>query len=134
MKTKQVVILISTVVPAEFVSSCRTGDRQIKTPSFTEHTIDDNARGTARLHACDLDNDGDVDILGAVFEENAMVYWRNEGGNPIVWTKLIVDDNFTRVWSVYALALDGDRDEDIIAGSGWKGINTVKWWENRSSH
>jgi hypothetical protein len=26
---------------------------------------------------------------------------------------------------------DGDGDDDIIAASGFRGTNTVKWWENR---
>jgi hypothetical protein len=128
MKIKRIEVLRSTVTLAVLVWSCGAGDGQIETPSFSEHIIDDNARGTASIHACDLDNDGDVDILGAVLEENAVVYWRNDGGIPIVWSKQIIDGGFQGAISVYAADLDGDGDEDVLGASA--GGNEIAVWRN----
>lgn len=120
--------LILAAVVYVFGSSFGTSAGEIEKPSFAEHTIDENARGTASIHACDLDNDGDIDILGAVLEENAMVYWRNDGGTPIAWTKQIIDGQFRNAISVYAADLDGDNDDDVVgaAASG----NEIAVWRN----
>ena len=54
---------------------------------FVEHLIDDQSYGNPSLVACDIDDDGDQDIVGAVMEAGDVVWWRNDGGNPISWQK-----------------------------------------------
>ena len=56
---------------------------------FSEHFIDDNTHGTGGIYACDLDNDSDMDVLGASLEDDQIIWWRNDGGNPIIWNKII---------------------------------------------
>jgi hypothetical protein len=80
-----------------------------------------------------LDGDGDKDVVGTAQGSDEVSWWRNDGGNPINWAKFVIDDNFNQVWPGYACDLDGDRDIDILAGSGWAGTNEVKWWENIES-
>jgi hypothetical protein len=127
MKVKQTVIVISGLIIVLLIWSCGTADHPAKTPRFSEHIIDDNAHGTASLHACDVDGDGDVDILGAVLEESMVVYWRNDGGNPIVWVRQVVDSSFSNAISVYAADLDGDDDNDVVAAAA-TGDEIAVWY------
>ncbi|MBN2621435.1 T9SS type A sorting domain-containing protein [candidate division WOR-3 bacterium] len=98
--------------------------------SWEAHVIHNNTHGTSSVHACDLDNDGDIDVIGAVLEENQMVWWRNDGGNPITWTPFYIDAYLYRAWPLYVCDLDCDGDSDAVAASSWAGTNEVKWYEN----
>jgi hypothetical protein len=96
--------------------------------TWTEHVIHNNTHGTASIHVCDLDNDSDLDVLGAVLEDNQMVWWRNEGGYPIVWTKFTIGTNFFSAFSVYAADIDNDGDQDALGAAG--DGDQIAWWEN----
>lgn len=100
--------------------------------SWNTHIIHDFTHGTSSVHACDLDNDGDIDVLGAVLEDNQMVWWRNEGGNPITWTKFAIAYNFFQAFSVYAADLDDDGDQDVIGASG--AGDQIAWWSNNGGN
>ncbi len=96
--------------------------------SWNTHIIHGLTHGTSSVHACDLDNDGDTDVLGAVLEDNQIVWWRNEGGNPITWTKFVIQYNFMQAFSVYAADLDNDSDQDVIGAAG--AGDEIAWWSN----
>lgn len=81
-------------------------------------------------YASDVDKDGDMDIIGTSQGNNTVALWLNNGGNPIQWRKIIVDNDFYRVWPLYAIDLDNDGDVDIIAGSSHQGNNQMRWYEN----
>ncbi len=95
---------------------------------WTEYMIHDNTQGAASIHVGDLDADENMDVLGAVLEDNDIVWWRNDGGNPIVWTKFIIDSNFNQAISVYGEDIDGDGDTDIVGAAA--GANQIAWWRN----
>lgn len=103
----------------------RTG---VSLPSFTEYVIDNNTHGTSSVFLCDIDGDGRKDLVASVIEENSMVWFRNEGGIPIQWTKHVIDSNFNTAWGVYAADIDGDGHMDVL-GASW-GDNEVAWWRN----
>jgi hypothetical protein len=97
---------------------------------WTKQTI-----GTGFVNACiaqaaDLDGDGDLDVAASAQTSNEVAWWRNDGGNPIVWTKFFIEENFPRAWPLYVCDLDDDGDEDVLSGSSWAGIHEVRWWEN----
>lgn len=96
--------------------------------SWNTHVIHNSTYGTSSVHACDLDNDSDTDVLGAVLEDNQIVWWRNEGGYPITWTKFTIADNFFQAFSVYAADLDNDGDKDVIGAAG--AGDEIAWWSN----
>jgi hypothetical protein len=75
-----------------------------------------------------------MDVVGTAQSGNQVAWWRNDnsGTEPFTWTKFVVD-SLVRVWPLYACDLDGDRDNDVIAASGWAGTNELKWWENQGS-
>lgn len=96
--------------------------------NFVEHIVDDNIHGTASVYVCDVDNDGDLDILGASMEENTIDWWRNDGGSPLQWTRLIIASYFIQAGSVFASDLDGDSLIDVI-GAARVG-DEIAWWDN----
>jgi len=91
--------------------------------------------GSQFYNACiavsvDLDNDGDMDVLGTAQSGDQLAWWRNDGGSPIVWVKTIIA-YLDRIWPLDVCDLDDDGDIDVFAASSHVGTNEVKWWENR---
>ncbi len=83
--------------------------------------------GAHSVFASDLDGDGDVDVVGAAAIANQIAYWRNDGGAPTVWTKVVVREGYLGARSVYVADIDADGDPDI-AGTAWS--HHVTWWRN----
>ena len=98
--------------------------------SWTRQIVEYNFINACIAYASDIDGDGDMDIIGTSQGNNIVAIWLNNGGNPIQWIKIIVDNDFYRVWPLYAADLDGDGDIDVIAGSSHQGNNQIRWYEN----
>jgi len=97
--------------------------------TFTEHLIDGNTHGIGSIFACDLDGDMDLDAIAACLEDNQILWFRNDGGNPISWTKIIIGSNVYNAHSVYAADLDNDEDLDVV-GAAYYGTPGIAWWRN----
>ena len=128
MGIKKKILSLSVVVLSLFVGTCQKIETEVQMLTFCSRTLDNNVHGTASVVASYLDNDGDLDILGAVYEEDAIVYWRNDGGNPLVWTKQLIDTDFQKAISVYAADIDGDDDADVLGAAAVK--NEITLWRN----
>jgi hypothetical protein len=96
-------------------------------PNFTKHTVDDNFDGASSVYAIDLDDDSDVDILGAADAANDVSWWENDGISPPQFTRHTITDNFTGVSCIYAIDLNNDGNVDIL-GAGFS-VQTIAWWE-----
>ncbi len=94
---------------------------------FEAHVVDNAFSGVAGISTSDIDGDGDIDILGGA-SVDGVAWWRNDGGNPVVWTKRIIDNQFQSCLSVITADVDGDMDVDVCAAS-FNG-NTVALWLN----
>ena len=95
---------------------------------WSKQTIDNNFRGALTTYATDIDDDGDIDVVGAGDIDDDIKLYRNNGGNPIVWSEYIIDNNYDGAWPVFACDLDGDGDNDVLAGADTD--NEITWWEN----
>ena len=113
------------------IFSCTNNKIEMSIPTFSDYIVDDKIHGTASIYACDLENDGDIDILGAALEDDAIVYWQNNGGKPINWKREIIDKQFLRAISVYAADVDGDKDMDVIGAAG--GQSEISLWINKGN-
>ena len=94
--------------------------------SFDIFTITNDFPRATDAYPIDIDNDGDIDIVGASAENNEISWWENDGEQN--FTKHFVSNNLG--WARTAIAVDLDNDNDIdIAGAGWD-PGSVLWWEN----
>ncbi|MFZ1945944.1 MAG: FG-GAP-like repeat-containing protein [bacterium] len=96
--------------------------------TWTKQIIADAFGGAVSVDAADVDGDLKTDVLGAGWYRNQIAWWKNGGGDPIVWTKQAIASGFTQAHEVYACDLDRDGDMDAV-GAG-AGNNTIAWWRN----
>jgi hypothetical protein len=96
--------------------------------TWTMQVVDAAFLGAHSARGADLDGDGDTDIVGTAGEVDQVAWWRNDGGNPIVWTKFVIRENFDGGRSVCAADFDDDGDLDIAATT-W--TQEVTWWRNQ---
>jgi hypothetical protein len=123
-----ITIVATTLLPQRTTTSASSSLASGVIP-FTEHTIDGNFDGAISVYATDMDDDGDVDILGAASSADDISWWENDGSEN--FTEHTIDDNFADVASVHATDVDGDGDVDVL---GTSIINdTITWWENDGS-
>ena len=94
--------------------------------SWIQHTVDDDFNGCRSVYLEDIDDDGDLDVLGASRSRNEIAWWENTDGTGTFWIKHVVCSDAISPMSVYAEDIDGDGDMDVIGDRG----DSVNWWEN----
>ena len=94
--------------------------------SWTQHTVDDDFNGCRSVYLEDIDDDGDLDVLGVSYSRNEIAWWENTDGTGTVLIKHIVGSDVLCGYSLYAEDIDGDGDMDVIGSKG----DSVDWWEN----
>jgi hypothetical protein len=95
--------------------------------TWTRFTIDANFGGAHDAYAADLDGDGDLDVVGAAGIHNRVAWWRNQGGDPIVWERQIIASNFNGARAVHVADINRDGRLDVVATAF---ANHVTWWRN----
>jgi len=95
--------------------------------SWSEHTINDNVNYAFSVYASDINGDGDMDVLGAGFYSDAIIWWENAGGTGLNWNEHIIDDNFDGARDVTAADIDNDGDTDIVGTAQEAG--DISWWD-----
>jgi hypothetical protein len=96
--------------------------------TWTWHPIDSGWTSAFEVCAVDVDRDGHLDVLSAACENHQIAWWRNDGGNPVGWTRQTVVDGFDGVHSAWASDLDGDGDHDIVGAAAFG--DEIAWWRN----
>ncbi|MEO1652902.1 MAG: VCBS repeat-containing protein, partial [Bacteroidota bacterium] len=81
------------------------------------------------VHASDLDQDGDVDILTASQDNNRVAWYENIDQEQRQFSSIqIINDDLRGAWQVFAGDMDGDLDQDVISGSFLDTDNL--WYQN----
>jgi len=96
-----------------------------------EQIITTNADGASSVYASDIDGDGDMDVLAAIYFENKIAGYRNINGQGNFGPELIVTTNANGATSVYSTDLDGDGDMDVLSASS--NDDKITGYENLST-
>ena len=112
--------------------------RQISPGQFEERTIAENMSAPVHVEACDIDGDGDTDLIvssmGEVFPNNdrigTVTILVNDGSQHFT-PRPILEHTF-RVTDARAVDLDGDGDLDIVLGQFGYDQGQVAWLEQTS--
>ena len=95
---------------------------------WTRHEVDIHVPGAHDVYGTDLDGDGDQDIVGVSYEDDLVLWWRNDGGDPVQWTRLEIATGFDYPTKVDIGDVDGDGDMDVVSVA-WLG-ETIAWWSS----
>ena len=95
-----------------------------------EHVITTNAARARSVYAADLDGDGDMDALSAVYAygNHEIAWYENTDGMGTFDEPQPIVTGEAEFHSVYAADLDGDGDADVVSASD--GNAQVVWYEN----
>ncbi|MFC2107281.1 FG-GAP-like repeat-containing protein [Bacteroidota bacterium] len=90
--------------------------------------ISTDAGGAEVVYACDIDNDGDFDVLSACYWDDKIAWYENTDGNGDFSEEQIISSTVYGAFSVYALDLDSDGDLDVLSAA--IDGNKVDWYRN----
>ncbi|MGD8306109.1 MAG: T9SS type A sorting domain-containing protein [Ignavibacteria bacterium] len=98
---------------------------------WNKQVVDNTFGGAHWVQISDLDGDQDPDIIGAGAIPGSIAWWRNDGGDPIQWSKQTISNSFSGALSVDAADLDLDDDMDVFGAA--TNAYRVNWWENNGN-
>jgi hypothetical protein len=95
-----------------------------------QQIITDNANEAQSVYTFDIDNDGDIDVLSASYDDDKIAWYENTDGFGSFGSQQIITTNAVGARSVKASDIDGDGDVDVLSASS----NDAKivWYENLS--
>ena len=79
------------------------------------------------VYAADLDGDGDADVLSALYIDDKIAWYENQGGGSFS-AQQVITTAADGARSVYAADLDGDGDADVLSASRFD--DKIAWYEN----
>lgn len=91
---------------------------------WVRDTIDFNLDHATSFKSADLDNDGDEDLIAALYGQKDIVWYENDN---LSWNKHMIDENLGAV-GIFYTDLDGDEKSDVIVAG--HASNQVKWYKN----
>ena len=80
------------------------------------------------LQVADMDDDGDLDIVSALFDDSTIAWYENDGAADPSWTAADIATNAQGANDVHVADMDDDGDLDIVSAS--LGDDTIAWYEN----
>ncbi len=93
------------------------------------------ANGAQSVYACDIDGDGDNDVISASFYDNKIAWYENTDGDGSFATQQIITISDNSLKSVYACDIDGDGDNDVLSASSYaENDGEISWYENEDGN
>ena len=100
-------------------------------PSWTAADIATSAQAAFSVFVADMDNDGDMDILSASRDDDAIAWYENDGAADPSWTAADIATSADGAASVFAADMDNDGDMDIVSASLYD--DAIAWYENNGA-
>ena len=82
--------------------------------------------GVRDVIAVDIDDDGDMDVLSASYQDDKIAWFENDGAGR--FTAHTITTSADVASSVFAADVDGDGDVDVLSASA--GDDKIAWYEN----
>ncbi|MDX2361600.1 MAG: FG-GAP-like repeat-containing protein [Crocinitomicaceae bacterium] len=95
--------------------------------SYTKHLVSDALVQISATVPVDLDNDGDMDVIGINQTSGELLWYENDGAQ--IYTEILISA-VTSPYDVSAVDLDDDGDMDVLVASL---DNSLYWFENDGS-
>ena len=89
--------------------------------------VQSEANGPTSVYAADLDEDADLDVLSASWDDDKIAWYANDGTGRF-GPQQVISTAANGANSVYAADLDGDGDLDILSASS--NDDKIAWYEN----
>jgi len=99
-----------------------------KVLQFTRIDIDFGLDYPVSVHAADIDNDGDMDVLVTTRDGNQVLLYENNGADAPAFTRRVLDDGLSGAVFVTTGDIDGDGRLDILAAG--ENNNQIAWYRN----
>jgi hypothetical protein len=80
------------------------------------------------VFGCDLDGDGDNDVVSASFHDNKIAWYENTDGNGTFGPQQVITTSASCAFGVFACDIDGDSDMDVLSASALD--DKIAWYEN----
>jgi hypothetical protein len=100
-------------------------DRGTQLP-FETHKVTEFPWGVQGIHALDLDQDGDMDVVSAAYTGDDVSWHENDGNQG--FTDHLVSGNEDGTTCAYAVDIDADGDYDIVYTAYMD--DRIAWFEN----
>ena len=104
------------------------GGQQVHDGVNDQQVLSRAAHWACSVYACDLDGDGDRDVLSSSWADDKTAWYENLGSGAFGSQQIISTDG-DGARSVYACDLDGDGDNDVLSASEL--YDKICWYRNR---
>lgn len=82
------------------------------------------------IEVCDMDGDGNIDLVGNAFGNGTNIYWFEGDGTGLSWIEHSVTENQNYSTVIHLVDMDIDGDMDVVSGTYYVEQNGMSWWEN----
>jgi len=97
--------------------------------SPVKYMVDDDIGGGYSVCSEDIDDDGDMDIIGVSFHGETITWYENNGSGG-GWNAHLIGNGFEGAISVHSADVDGDGDMDVLGAAVQD--DDISWWENKN--
>ncbi|MBN1433653.1 T9SS type A sorting domain-containing protein [Candidatus Fermentibacterales bacterium] len=80
------------------------------------------------LTSCDMDFDGDSDLVGSSRSLELVAWWENTDGSGEIWTRHVIEIGPSGAYAAEVSDIDGDGDPDVVSSWFWE--DELVWYEN----
>lgn len=98
--------------------------------AWVRETLDADLGISSRILAADFDLDADIDVFSVSKIPGKLDLFFNNGGIPVNWDKINLNNSFTGAWGCQAIDFNLDGDLDVFACAG--ADNKLVYLENQT--